>query len=183
MTFGPGLRRTVSVVCLVGCMCGVPAQVPAPTEAALKAGFVYNFGKFTEWPAQALPTAQVQLCVVGSDGQGMAATAAVDGRALQNRTVRVRRGPRPDELKTCQIVYVTDADERRATEVLRQLRGQPVLTVGDIDGFTDLGGMIGLGMTAGRVHFDINHEAVQAAGLRLSSQLLRLARNVKGAGL
>lgn len=177
-----GLRHTASVVCLVGSMCGAPAQVPAPTEAALKAGFVYNFGKFTEWPAQVWAGSQLQLCVVGSEGQGAAATAAIDGRPLQGRTVRVRRGVRLDELRACQIVYVTEVDERRVTEVLRQLRGQPVLTVGDIDGFVELGGMIGLGMTAGRVHFDIHHEAVQAGGLRLSSQLMRLARQVKGAG-
>ncbi len=165
---------------IVGCLSSAPAQVPPPSEASLRVGFVYNFGKFTEWPAQSLPAGQVMLCLAGPDVQG--AVATIEGRVIQGRTVRVRRVSRPDELKGCQMAYLTDLDERRVTDLLRAVRGQPVLTVGDVEGFVDLGGMIGLGLSAGRVHFDINQEAVQAGGLKLSSQLLRLARAVKGSG-
>lgn len=166
---------------LVGGLGGLSAaaQGSASPEAAIKAGFVYNFGKFTEWPSQALPAGQLVLCVVGPDAQGAIATA-IEGRVLQGRVLSVRRQGRGDDVKACQIVYVTDADERRLTDVLRQVRNQPVLTVGDVDGFVDAGGMIGLGVNAGRVSFEINHEAALASGLKLSSQLLKLATAVRG---
>jgi hypothetical protein len=175
----PVVLRVVLMAFGLGVGSGAPAE--APSEPVLKAGFVYNFGKFTEWPPGSPPGAPMWLCLIGNDPQG-ALTATVEGRLLQGRPVRVRRNPRTEELRTCQIVYVTDPDERHQAEVLRALREQPVLTVGDVDGFIDLGGMIGLGMASGKVRFDINQEAVQAGGLKLSSQLMRLARTVKGQG-
>ena len=105
---------------------------------------------------------------------------AIEGRTLQGRVMNVKRNPRAEELKSCQIVYVTDPDERRQSEVLRAVRNQPVLTIGDVDGFAEMGGMIGLGATGGRVTFEINNEAAQAAALKFSSQLLRLATTVRG---
>lgn len=155
------------------------AQGALTSEAAVKAGFVFNFGKFTEWPPGGLPPGQIQLCLVGPDPQG-AVVSAVEGRTLQGRTVSVRRNPRTEELRACQILYITDLDERRQSEALRAVRQQPVLTVGDVEGFTDLGGMIGIGAAGGRVTFEIHNEVAQAAGLKLSSQLLRLATNVRG---
>jgi len=160
-------------------MSTAPAQGTATTEAAVKAGFVFNFGKFTEWPTGALPASQIQLCLVGQDPQG-AVGMAIEGRTLQGRVMNVKRNPRTDDLKSCQIVYVTDPDERRQSEVLRAVRNQPVLTIGDVDGFTDVGGMIGLGAAGGLVTFEINNEVAQTAALKLSSQLLRLATTVRG---
>lgn len=164
---------------LTGFVCTALAQGPATTEAAVKAGFVFNFGKFTEWPAGALPAGQIQLCLVGQDPQTVVGTT-IEGRTLQGRVMNVKRNPRAEELKACQIVYVTDPDERRQSEVLRAVRNQPVLTIGDVDGFAEMGGMIGLGATGGRVTFEINNEAAQAAALKFSSQLLRLATTVRG---
>ena len=117
--------------------------------------------------------------MVGPDPQG-AVSGGIEGRALQGRSVSIKRNPRTDELKSCQIVYVTDLEERRQVEALRAVRGLPVLTIGDVEGFSEVGGMIGLGATAGKVSFEINNEAAQAVGLKISSQLLKLATNVRG---
>jgi len=172
-------RHWVLLACSLGWGMGAWAQSPAPTDAVVKAGFVYNFAKFTEWPAGALPAGHIVLCLIGLDAQGAVSTA-IEGRPLQGRTLSVQRNPRNDELKNCQIVYLSDVDERRQSEVLRVVRGQPVLTVGDADGFAEVGGVIGLIAASGRMQFEINNEVAQAAGLKISSQLLRLARSVRG---
>lgn len=171
-------RGGLAAACLASAST-VASQGPPASEAAVKAGFVFNFGKFTEWPVTALPAGPLQLCVVGQDPQG-AVGSTVEGRTLQGRPVSVRRNPRTDELRQCQIVYVTDLDERRQSEVLRALRHLPVLTVGDVEGFAEVGGMIGLGASGGRVTFEINNEVAQASALKISSQLLRLATTVRG---
>lgn len=159
---------------------GLPAAAQQAAEPVVKAGFVYNFAKFTEWPLAAMPAGQpVQLCLAGTDAAVVPA-AVFEGKVLQGRTLAVRRPTRPEELRSCHIVYLADTDERRQSEVLRALRGLPVLTVGDGEGFAELGGMIGLLVEGGRVQFEVNTEAAQAAGLKISSQLLRLARQVRG---
>lgn len=167
------------VLLALGLLASAPRAEPV-SEALVKAGFIYNFAKFTDWPAGSLPSAAaLQLCLVGPDPQGTLA-AAFDGKAVQGRSLLVRRVQRLEELRGCQIVYLGDVDERRQTEVLRLLRGQPVLSIGDGEGFAELGGTIGLVLVGDRLQFEVNVETAQAAGLKISSQLLRLARALRG---
>jgi len=77
------------------------------------------------------------------------------------------------------MMFIAESEERRIPELLRVVKGSPVLTVGDVDGFAEAGGMIGLINADNRVQFEINNEAAQRANLKISSQLLRLARLVK----
>lgn len=179
----PACLRAALLACLAAVLLGgprPPALAQGSSEPAVKAGFVYNFAKFTEWPATVgsaqAPTA---LCLVGGDPLN-AVTTLLDGRMLQGRALVVRRNVRSEDLKSCPIVYITDVDERRQADALRAVRGLPVLTIGDAEGFADAGGMIGLVAADDRIQFEVNLEAVQRGGLRIQSQLLSLARGVKG---
>ena len=56
----------------------------------------------------------------------------------------------------------------------------PVLTVGSVKGFSQRGGMVEFRITPdARVAFDINLRVVERAGLKMSSQLLKIARIVE----
>jgi len=48
-----------------------------------------------------------------------------------------------------------------------------------MEGFTSAGGMINLIMQGNKVSFDINLKSGRLAGLKISSQLLKLANTVK----
>ncbi|MBI2289051.1 MAG: YfiR family protein [Betaproteobacteria bacterium] len=156
------------------------ADPAVPSEYAVKAAFIFNFAKFTEWPtaASGATRGQIVLCAFVGAPYG-AALAAIDGKSVQGRIMRVRRGVRPDEIKSCHMMFIAEPEERRIPELLRVVKGSPVLTVGDVDGFAEAGGMIGLINADNRVQFEINNEAAQRANLKISSQLLRLARLVK----
>jgi hypothetical protein len=155
------------------------ATAQSSSEPAVKAGFVYNFAKFTEWPAGVLGGTQISLCLIGGDPLGAVQTL-LDGKPLQGRSVVVRHNVRAEEARGCGIVFITDVDERRQSDALRALRGLPVLTIGDGDGFVDAGGMIGLVTADDRIQFEVNLDPSQRAGLKINSQLLKLARAVKG---
>jgi len=173
-------RRRITLALLALGAWGTAARAAGPSEPAVKAGFVYNFAKFTEWPPSALPTTgSVLLCMLGGDPQG-AVAGAIEGKLLQGRTLTVRRQTKVDELHTCQIVYLTEVDERRQTEALRAIRGLPVLSIGDADGFAEVGGMIALVAVGERIQFEVNSDAAHGSGLKISSQLMRLARAVRG---
>jgi hypothetical protein len=164
---------------------GVPQAAraqSAASEAAVKAAFVYNFAKFTEWPqaAFASPQAPLVLCVPANLEASLGqAFAGVDAKTAQARSIRLRRIGRGDDLGGCHIVYLNESDSRRNADALRALAGRPVLSVSDAEGFAEAGGMIGLVYVDNRIQFEINVEATQQAGLSLSSQLLRLARIVR----
>lgn len=150
-------------------------------EYQVKAAYLFNFAKFVEWPAAAFRStdAPLALCVAGRDPFG-SALAAYEGRLVQGREVRVRRGVAAGDVRSCNILFVSDSEERRLPPILAQTAGFPVLTVSDLDGFVDAGGVIGLVEADSRVQFEVNLASAARAQLKLSTQLLRLARRVRG---
>ena len=156
------------------------ADPDAPSEYAVKAAFLYNFAKFIEWPqaASGVTRGPIVLCVFAGEPY-REPLAAIDGKSAQGRTLQVRRGVHPDEIKSCDMLFIAESEERSIPELLRLARGWPVLTIGDIEGFAASGGMIGLVYAEDRVQFEINNRAAQRANLKIGSQLLRLARLVK----
>ncbi len=83
------------------------------------------------------------------------------------------------ELKSCQILYISNSERGRLKDIFAALEGQPVLLVADVSGFAIDGGMIGFVLEQQRIIFEINREALEQANLKASAKLLKLARIVK----
>lgn len=171
------MRRLLIIVLLA---CAPIAHGQTPTEAQVKAAYVLNFAKFTDWPAAAFqsPSAPLNLCVFGNT-ETAAGFASIQGKQAQGRELQVRVMPKPGELTLCHALYF-DASERAGTAAtLKAVAGRPILTVSDAEGFVDAGGMLGLVLVDGKIRFDANREAARGHGLQLRSQLLSLARVVR----
>ena len=153
------------------------------SEGSAKAAFVFNFAKFTEWPSEAFGNgnATVALCLLRGVDSYEVNLGAFSGKSVQGKPFSIRPMTRPEALRQCQMVFLDELDERRMTEVLRGSHGLAVLTVSDIEGFAEAGGMIGLVHVDNRIQFEVNPEAIQASGLKMSAQLLQLAKIVKSA--
>lgn len=152
-------------------------------EYQVKAGFLFNFAKFTEWPANAWSSrdAPLNLCIAGKDPFGGAVLAAFESRPIGNREFHSRRGITVDDLSGCQVLFIASSEERNLSAILRAAATRPILTISDIDGFIEAGGMIGLMTLDERIQFDVDLAACQRAALKPSSQMLKLARQVHGA--
>ena len=150
-------------------------------DAQVKAAFVYNVAKFTEWPATAFasPQAPIRLCLSGVDETQAKAFAAIDGKPVQGREVKIKRSPSSADIGGCNILYVGDEEPRRAQTALQAARSASVLTVSDSEGFIDSGGVIALVYADNRIQFEVNLAAAQRAGLKIASQVLKIARFVK----
>lgn len=177
LRIGPLLRIAAGLLLLL--LGGsVPLQAEGLSEPQIKAGFVYNFAKYIEWPAEAFAAkeAPFSMCLVGRDAFG-AAFDSFEGKTVHGRAFVVRRiGGAGEDFRGCQILFVSDSEQRRAAALVRSSQAA-LLTVSDIDGFIDMGGGIGLLNAEDRVQFEVNLGALQRASLKASSQLLRLARN------
>lgn len=142
---------------------------------SVKAGFVYNFTKFVEWPVGALPSAgAMQLCVVGNALDGK--LGPLNGRVSQGREIRVHNLGASADLSACHVLFIAASEERRMNGLLNAVAGNPVLTISDIGEFPEYGGMIGLSVRNEKVVFAVNLSAARAVGLMPSAQLLRLGR-------
>jgi hypothetical protein len=151
----------------------------AVTPPALKAAFLVNFAKFVEWPADPGTSNPLTLCVLDDRAVEDALGQLVNGGPVNGRTITLAKGARNGPLRACHLIYVGDSDSGRAAATLDELKGAPILTVGEGDSFARGAGMIGLFVEDGRMRFAINADATQRAGLRLSSKLLNLAKIVK----
>jgi hypothetical protein len=177
------LRRLITILAGgLGLVSGIATAQVALTENQARASFVLNFARYVEWPATAFPTrdSPLTICLLGHDSRGLT-LADIAGRRIGERPIEVRRTERVVATEGCQVVYLADSEERRLEANLLSLSTRPVLTVSDVDGFIDAGGMIGLLRANERLQFEINRDALHVAGLKASAHLLRLARNLSPA--
>lgn len=159
-----------------------PPSPPSPTEYEVKAAFLYNFTRFVEWPPEGLrdPGAPFVIAVVGRDPFGAVLDETVAGKTAGGRPIEVRRVPRVEEARDAQIVFVSSSERSNIPAILKELDRPGILTVGDTDGFAMRGGAINFTMQARKVRFEINPAVTEQAGLKVSSQLLKLATLVAG---
>lgn len=159
-----------------------PAELPQLTESEVKAAYVFNFAKYVEWPATAFTgsNAPIVIAVLGSDRITADLRAAVAGKLVNGRPFELRPAAADAVLAGCHIVYLPAGERARAREVAALVRDHPVLTVSDAEAFIQQGGVIGLVKRGENIRLQINLEAANAAGLKVSSKLLALADQVKG---
>lgn len=158
-----------------------PASPVASTEYQVKAAFLYNFAKFVEWPPEALPEGRpFVIGILGQDPFGSALDEAAAGRTIRERRIAVRRLSKLDEAADSHILFISESEGEALPRILKRLGSAPVLTVSDLPRFAEQGGMVQLVMEQSRVRFAINVASVERAGLKPSSQLLKLARIVNG---
>jgi hypothetical protein len=152
----------------------------APPECDVSADFVERSARFATWPGDVLgaPSQPFVICRVGDDRTGAALEGVVGDRKISGRRIEVRSPAPGASLVGCHLVWVACA-QRELPRLFGMLRGKPVLTMSAIPGFAESGGHIQLEKVDDRVRPAINLHAVRAAGLELSSMLLRQARIVK----
>lgn len=144
------------------------------TEYQLKAAFLYNFAKFIDWPADAFggPSAPFTLCIIGAEPY-LGAQQTLTGKTIKGKRIELRQVAGIADTQGCHMLFV-GAQAGESMPALSGI-GRYTLTVGETSGFAGHGGVINLTRVDDRVRFEIDRAAGERAGLKLSSQLLRLA--------
>jgi hypothetical protein len=145
-------------------------------EQEIKAGLLYNFLKYTQWPAEHANRGAV-VCLIGGDSFG-GHLQPMAGRTVNQHSIEIRNLETLQDVDACSLLYVHASEEPNWPRLLKALAGKDVLTVGDFDGFAERGGMIEFTRNDNRIGVKINVDAVTAAHLSVQSRLLRLASTV-----
>jgi hypothetical protein len=173
-------RASVAAALVSAVMAAAPLQAGTPSEHQVKAAFLYNFANFVQWPDGALGAsgAPLKVCVVGADPFGGSLEDAFRNQVVQGRKVQIARGQSLASVGRCHILFLSQSEQGRWPELLKELGSAPTLTVADGALLVRQGGMVSFVIEAKRVRFEINRAAAEHAGLRISSKLLALARLV-----
>ncbi len=175
----PGLLRWgwMGILLLAAVSLKLSAQTAIPLEYQVKATFLFNFARFVDWPAKAFPDADSPFVigVLGEDPFGSYLDETVRGEKVNGHPLTVQRYRRVNEIKVCQVLFISRSEADRLDQILAGLRGRSTLTVGETDDFAAHGGMIRLAPEKNKVRMRINLDPVKAANLAISSKLLRVA--------
>jgi len=171
------LRRARGLLLVAALAAGCAIQARADlTPSDVEAAYLYNFGKFVNWPpTQSSPA--FTICTLGDDF-GPTLESLVANERMQGQKIAARRLASIADAETCQIVFLGAGEESRLSRDLAALKGKPILTVSSLPGFLDRGGMIQFVIQNNRVRFAIGLANAEHTGLSLSSELLKVAAYV-----
>ena len=153
-------------------------------EYKIKAAFLYNFIRYTTWPAEALgkKEAPIELMVVGKDPFGPILAATFRDKKLHGRSVVIRHVKDVPKKLTAHLVFACGLDEKQKAALIKACTGLPILLIGDESGFAEQGASASFLVQRNKVRFEVNNEVTKAGKLTISSQLLKLATIVKTKG-
>jgi hypothetical protein len=158
------------------------AQQPRLREYQIKATYLYNFGRFVKWPES--PAAGKNdafgVCVLGQDPFGPALDSTFAGETLDGKPVAIRRLAKPQDAAGCHILFISSTEESHLKVILAALDDAGTLTVSDMPGFAEQGGMIQFVFDGNKIRFEVNLARAQSSRLVLSSELLKVASTVRG---
>lgn len=151
-------------------------------EYELKAAFLYNFIKFTEWPAEEIAKSgqPFVIGVLGKDPFGAALDKVVEGETVYKKPILTKRFSRLEDAANSHVLFISSSEGNNLPAILRALDNHSILTVSEIENFAQRGGVINLKKENERIVFEINIDAARNAGLTMNAQLLKLAKIVKG---
>jgi hypothetical protein len=201
------MRKTVSILTVAVVLIGMAvfAAAAAPDseqvrEYSIKAAFIYNFIKFVDWPSDADQqseeadddTEPITIGIIGENPFGKAFEAVVKKKVKDKKLVIKELACFKEDieaenedayehekaLQSCHVLFVCPLERKCREEIIKKVKANCVLTIGETDGFLETGGIIEFVMHENKVQFEINLVAAQEAGLKIRSQLLRLAKRV-----
>jgi hypothetical protein len=172
-------------------------------EYQLKAAFLYNFMKFIEWPQteagnkDAQAKKPITLCILGTDSFGKHLDDLTK-KEVKERPIRIVRlegfesyqkthpnatpqqyfDDQKQAIESCHLLFISLSEEKLMKELVTFTDAMPVLTVSDIPDFAKKGGVIEFVMEANKIRFEVNIASAEKKGMKISSQLLQLAKEV-----
>lgn len=152
----------------------------AYNEYEVKAAFIYNCMLFVEWPKESEKEKEepYMICIVGDDPFGQYLDAIAESKKVKTRAIKIERIKSMEEFHSAHILFISKSEQRNQKAIQEALGEKPVLTIADFPQFVDNGGAIELLLINNRVNFRVNEITANKAKLRISAQLLSLAKEI-----
>ncbi len=150
-------------------------------EYRIKAAYLYQFGRYVEWPSKTFPSPETPFVIGILDQDPIAADLdqIAQIKKIQDRPIQIRRFSSASDIRACNILYFSSALEPEAqAEVIRRVAGKGILLVGDTERFLNRGGVMQFILEDNKIRVMISRKAAEREGLKISSKLLQVARVV-----
>ena len=150
-------------------------------EDKIKAAFVYNFTKYIEWVDDDT-TDSFEIGIIGDSDIIFPLQEIAEKQLVNNRKIEVIHFQGIQDINSCNILYISASEADELRDILKKIDGRNILTISDSNGFANEGVAINFVIVEGKIKFEINSNAINQAGLQVSSHLLKLAILVEEEG-
>jgi len=159
----------------------VAAQTGAEREYEIKAAFLFKFFNYVDWPSERGRQNRdtVTIGILGENPFG-SALEPLTVKTVKGKKLVIKQLAKLQEAEHCQLVFISASEKNKLPQILDALKQYAVLTVGEVDGFAQHGGIINLIADKNKVGLEINPDAAERARLTINPQLLKVAKLVKG---
>ncbi len=157
----------------------IQAQSLSSNEYSLKAAYLYNLARMVEWPSEVFISTPLNIimCFYGQDSFGESLDS-IAKKSVHERNILIKKEISLEEVKQCHLLFINPSERNKISAILSRLSNLPILTVGDVDEFTQKGGIVNLLKDQDRIRIEINLQKANQVGLKISSRLLAVAKIV-----
>lgn len=161
-----------------GIMCFGAPNKRISLEDKTKAVFMYHFTKYIRWPGQD-SSQTFTIAILGASGIVLPLKEIEKKKTVKDKRIKILPLEELPDTLNCHILFVSKEHEDLLPDILKKARLRNILTIGATKGFGEKGVAINFLVDKGKIKFEINGRALDALNLKVSSQLLKLARFVK----
>ncbi len=180
------LLRWLLALCVTLCLLLAPATglraQTAPKEYEIKAAFIYRLTQFMEWPTNRFASSKepILLCIAGNDPFGGAIDTVLRDQKIGERHIHIKRleTANPASHTSCHLLFLGSSLTAEAGKITASLEPHAVLTIGEDESFTKNGGHVRLYLQENKLRFEVNIAALERSGLKLHSQVMKLATRI-----
>lgn len=153
----------------------ITAQV---SEYEYKAAFIERFTRFVEWPNQD-DSETFTIVVFGKNLFGNTLDELFADIKIKNQKVKIIYTSKLEDLKQANLVFISQSEKKRISEILVVTDRYSILTIGDSRGLCSKGVHINMYIEGNYIRYEINQIAIINSGLKVSSLLLASAKIIK----
>ncbi len=151
------------------------SETEATPEYKLKAALLFKLTRFVSWPEMDSDESQFNICVLGDNVFGNTLEPLRDRQANQ-KAINIEYFDQSADIDTfCDLLFIEESKEPFLSSILDIFRTRGVLTISDISGFAEMGGIVEFTLVNNKVGFKVNRSSAKAAELSLAAPLLQLA--------
>lgn len=170
------MRNRLIVTFLSGIITGLLfAQDINDRESEYKAYFIYTFSKYVGWEGFEVDSSFV-IGVIGDSKLIPYLEKIARVKSIKGKKITIKLWTQVDSIKECHMLFIPNSKKDQLVEIKKNIQGKNILTISDTPGFADKGVCINLVKIDDRIGFEVNMKAITDSTLKVSSQLLKLAK-------
>lgn len=174
---GVHVRVIVWMACLLSLL-NAPAALAGDEERKLEAVFIGRFASYVEWPDR--PRERFVITLLDDNPFGKLLDDLYLDKRIHNKPIELRYATRLDQVGETDVLFITLSRAAARAEAIDHAQRNGILTISEIKGFAESGGVIQLDFVEQKARIKINHAAALRSGLRIGAPLLSIATVLRG---